>query len=133
MFWTDFVNPSLEKFTKLHRRSERSKCSEKWKSNMFTGRSKADTLCTSNKQTSKEELKNVSKQLVINFQVAVAQATAISRAEMWEIMVALEHQAEQTWTFHQVTSLNEMNSVSGDALLRKVHRKSSSCDKNVIT
>ena len=29
---------------------------------------------------------------------------------------ALENQAEQTWTSHQVTLLNEKNSVVGDAL-----------------
>ena len=38
-----------------------------WQSNMFTGRSKADTLWTSNKQASKEQLKNTSKQLLMKF------------------------------------------------------------------
>ena len=32
--------------------------------------------------------------------VAVAQAADKSRAEIWERMVALENQAEQTWTSH---------------------------------
>ena len=31
-------------------------------------------------------------------------------------MGALENQAEQTWTSHQATLLNEMNDVAGDAL-----------------
>ena len=35
---------------------------------------------------------------------------------MLEIIGALENQAEQLWTSHQVTSLNEMQSVAGDAL-----------------
>ena len=42
--------------------------------------------------------------------VAVAQATEIFRAEMREIMGVFENQAEQTWTSHQVTLLNEMKS-----------------------
>ena len=41
---------------------------------------------------------------------AVAQATDMSNAEMRETTGALENQAEQTWTSHQVVSLNEMNS-----------------------
>ena len=34
-------------------------------------------------------------------------------------MGALENQAEQTWTSHQVTLLNEMNCVASDALEKK--------------
>ena len=40
----------------------------------------------------------------------------MSGAEMREIIGALESQAEQTWSSHQATSLNEMNGVAGDAL-----------------
>ena len=54
--------------------------------------------------------------------VAVAQTTEMSRAEKRERMGALENQADQTWTSHQVTSLNEMNSVATDAL--ESHRRS---------
>ena len=54
-----------------------------WPSNIFTGRSKADTLWTSNRQASKEQLKNMSTQL----------QTEISGAEMRERMGALENQA----------------------------------------
>ena len=45
---------------------------------------------------------------------SAAQATEMSRAEMWERMGAHENQAEQIRTSHQVTLLNEMNSVAGD-------------------
>ena len=86
-----------------------------WQSNMFTDRSKADTLSTSNKRALKEQLYNMSKQTSCDeVHVAVAQATEMSGAEMRGKMGALEHQAEQTWTSHQVT-LVEMNSVAGDA------------------
>ena len=44
---------------------------------------------------------------------AVAQA---SEAVLREIMDALENQAEQTWTSHQVAILDEMDGVAGDAL-----------------
>ena len=46
--------------------------------------------------------------------VAVAKTTYMSRAEMRGIVGALENQAVQAWTPHQVPLLNEMNSV-GDA------------------
>ena len=48
--------------------------------------------------------------------VAVAQVTEMSGAEMREIMGALENEAEQTWTSHQVTLLKKMSSVERDAL-----------------
>ena len=48
--------------------------------------------------------------------VAAAQATDISRAEMLARMGALEQRAQQSWTSHQITLLDEMNSVAGDAL-----------------
>ena len=48
--------------------------------------------------------------------VAVAQASERCRTEMWERKNALEKQAEQTVTSHQVTKLNEMSSVAGDAM-----------------
>ena len=48
--------------------------------------------------------------------VAVAEATEMSEAEMLARTGARENQAEQTWTFHQVMLLDEMNSIAGDAL-----------------
>ena len=45
---------------------------------------------------------------------SAAQATEMYRAEMWDRMGARENQAEQIRTSHQVTLLNEMNSVAGD-------------------
>ena len=45
----------------------------------------------------------------------VAQATEMSSEEMREIMGALENQAKQVWTSHQVKLLNEMHSVASDA------------------
>ena len=47
---------------------------------------------------------------------AVAQATERSGAEVRESMGALENEAEQTWTCHQVMFLNEMNSVASVSL-----------------
>ena len=38
------------------------------------------------------------------------------RAEMQEILGALDDQAEQTWTSHQVMLLNKTNRVAGDPL-----------------
>ena len=67
-----------------------------WQLNMFTGRSKAETLGTSKMQTSKEQPKNMIKQLVMKIHVAVAQATEMSRAEMWEIMGSVGNQVEET-------------------------------------
>ena len=52
----------------------------------------------------------------VEVHVAVAQATDMSRAEMWTRMCVLANQAGQTWTSHQVSLLSEMNSVAGDAL-----------------
>ena len=43
-------------------------------------------------------------------------ATEMSRAVMLARMGALEQRAEQTWTPHQDTLWNEVNSVAGDAL-----------------
>ena len=40
----------------------------------------------------------------------------MSGAEMREIMGALENEAEQTWTSHQVTLLKKMSSVERDPL-----------------
>ena len=48
--------------------------------------------------------------------VAVAQVTEMSGAEMREIMGALENEAEQTWTSHQVALLKKMSSVVRDPL-----------------
>ena len=48
--------------------------------------------------------------------VALAQATDMPRAEVRERTSALENQAEQTWTSHQIMFLNEMNGAAGDAL-----------------
>ena len=48
--------------------------------------------------------------------VAVAQDTKMSRAEMRTRIGAVENQAEQTWTSHQITILKEMTSIAGDAL-----------------
>ena len=48
--------------------------------------------------------------------VAIARSTEMSRAEMRKRMGALENQAEQTWTSHQITSLSEMNGVASIAL-----------------
>ena len=56
------------------------------------------------------------KQLVMKFMFAVAQATEMSRATTLERMGALENEAEQTWTYHQATLLNEMDSVASSAL-----------------
>ena len=47
---------------------------------MFTGESKAGTPCTFNKQTSEEQLKNMSKQLVMKFMLHLHK---MSRAEEW--------------------------------------------------
>ena len=55
---------------------------------MITGSSMSDTLRTSNKQASKEQLKKMNKQLLVKF------ATDMSRAEMQERMGSLENQAE---------------------------------------
>ena len=52
--------------------------------------------------------------------VAVTQHTEMSRAEIRESMRALENQAEQTWTSHQNTKLNEMNGVAGEALENQI-------------
>ena len=40
----------------------------------------------------------------------------MSRAEMLASMDALEQRAEQSWTSHQVTVLDEMKSAAGGAL-----------------
>ena len=58
----------------------------------------------------------MSKQPVMKFMFAVAQVTEICRAVLRERMDALDNQAEQTWTSHQVTLLDEMDGVAGDAL-----------------
>ena len=42
-----------------------------------------ETLCTSNKQASKEQLENMRKHDDVH--VAVAHATEIDREEMWEV------------------------------------------------
>ena len=52
---------------------------------------------------------------MVKFMFAVAQATEMCRAVLRERMDALETQAEQTWMSHQVTLLDEMNGVAGDA------------------
>ena len=71
---------------------------------MVTGRSKAETLRTSNRQASREPLKNISKAARDEVHVAVAQSTAMSGAEMRDGLGALENfGAEQTWTSRQVT------------------------------
>ena len=44
----------------------------------------------------------------------------MSEAEMRERMGALENQEEQTWTEHQVTLLNDMKSVAGDAMENQI-------------
>ena len=56
-----------------------------------------------------EQLKNIiSERLVMKFMLQLHKATDMSLAEMWERMGAIENQAEQKWTSHQVTLLNEM-------------------------
>ena len=62
-----------------------------WESNMFIGRSKEETLRTTNKQASKEQLKNMSMQLVMKFMLQLHKATDMYTAEMREIMGALEN------------------------------------------
>ena len=59
------------------------------------------------------QFKSMITALVMKIHVAVARATVMSGAEMRTI---IENQAEQIWTFHHVTLLNEMHSVDGDAL-----------------
>ena len=53
--------------------------------------------------------------------VAVAQATEMSRVDMLARVSALHHRGEQSWTSPQVMSLDQMNSVAGDAL-EKIRR-----------
>ena len=48
--------------------------------------------------------------------VAVGRATKLSGAEMRTKKGALENQAEQTYTSHQVKLVDEMNVVAGDAV-----------------
>ena len=64
-----------------------------------------------------EQLKNIiSERLVMKFMLQLYKATDMSLADMWERMGAIENQAEQNWTSHQVMLLNKMNSVPSDAL-----------------
>ena len=48
--------------------------------------------------------------------VAVAQATEMSGAELLVRTNAIKQRAQQAWTSHEVTLLNEMNCVAGAAL-----------------
>ena len=101
--WTDFVNPSLGKHAKLHRGTKRLQLSEKVR---------ATCLQAGARQTSFElptsRLRKSSSR--------TRASTEMSGAEMLERTGALENQAEQSWTFHEVTSMNEMNGVASDAL-----------------
>ena len=98
-----WVNPSLGKHAKLHRGTKRLQLSEKVR---------ATCLQAGPRQTSFElptsRLRKSSSR--------TRASTEMSGAEMLERTGALENQAEQSWTFHEVTSMNEMNGVASDAL-----------------
>ena len=55
-----------------------------WQGNVFTGRSKTETLGTSNKHASKEQLKNVSKQLVMKFMLQLHKLPKCLDWKKWE-------------------------------------------------
>ena len=69
-------------------------CGTLWQSNMLTGESKAETLCTFNKLASKKPLKNMSRAACDEVNIAVVRVTEMSRAEMLARMGALEKRAE---------------------------------------
>ena len=64
----------------------------------------------------KEQLNDMSKQLVTKFMLQLHKLPTSPERNCGKIRGTLEHQAEQTWTSHRVTLLDEMNSVAGDAL-----------------
>ena len=83
---------------------------------MKNGENKEETLRTFNKQATKEQLKEASRQPVTKFMLQFHKRPKMSGAEVRERMGGLKNQAQPAWTSHQFTLLNEMNSVAGDAL-----------------
>ena len=58
----------------------------------------------------------MSKQLVMKFTLQLHKPPKCLQRKFEQKMGALENQAEQTWTSHQVVSLNEMHSDASNAL-----------------
>ena len=108
---------SLEKCTKLHRGSNRSQSSAFFWAEQHVYWQEQGRYALNFQQTIFERVAREYEQAARHeVHGTVAQATEMSRAEMRERMGAFENQAEQTWTSHQVTLLNDMKSVASDAL-----------------
>ena len=90
----------MEKCTKLHRGgkplTDLGIC---WQKNLLAGKSKEEGLQTLSQQASEEQLKSMSRQLVIEVHVAVALSMDMSRTERLARTGAFEQRAEPS---HQV-------------------------------
>ena len=83
---------------------------------MFTGKSKTETLWTSNKQASTEHLKSVSGQLMMKFMLQLHGPRICLERKCGREQVLLNIKMIKPGRPIKLRFLNEMNSVAGDAL-----------------
>ena len=101
--WTEFIEPPMKKYTKLHRGSDRSQLSEYTRraTCLLAGaRQKRVELSSSRLRKSSSRTSAIS---VMKFLLQLHNQPKCLERKMWERMDALENQAEQTWTSHQVS------------------------------
>ena len=88
-----------------------------WQSSMFTGGSKAETLRTSNEQASKEELKKLSRQLVMMFILQLlGPRKCLERKKAGKKWVPSNIAQSNPGPLIKSFLMDEMKSVAGDGL-----------------
>ena len=152
-----FIQSSMEECRNFTEEANACTCWQCWLSNMFTGESKAETVWISNKLASKEQLKNMSRQLADEVHVAVCNnecsrttsRTTLdfsSRDEQCRRRRTGKHREEiclcQRYQRQDVRDMCWVSLLLGEHIIRIctqridlvrpiVHQKSSSCDMSV--
>ena len=118
--WTDFCQSLLgEVQVTLQRKQTPTIVGIYWQSDVFVywqeqGR-QAMNFPQAGWQAANEQLKNMSEQFVTKFMLQLQKLHKCPGRKMQERMGALENQPKQTWSSHQVTLLNDVNSVAAQS------------------